>query len=131
MEVIIKSTIDGKWLRFHEIEGDYFQVSIGGNGPHATKKIWGYTDADWITDLFESCAKDWKGWTDDRSWSSIEGDLTMEIFSSTLGQVTIRVYIRDSGRSEDWKVEVPIFTEVGALENIAMQCRNFFGAREG
>ncbi len=126
MEAIIKSTAGRRHLRFHEINGDYFRVTVEGDGPQVTKGIWAYTDSSGIADLFESCARDWTGWTDERFWESIEGDLRLEVFCTRTGQVTIKVRIRDTGGLDDWDVRVPIFTEAGALDDISKQCRNFF-----
>lgn len=128
VEAIIKSAVGRRQLRFHEINGDYFRVTVEGDGPEVTKGIYAYTDSSGLADLFESCAKDWTGWTDDRFWESIEGDLRLEIYSSRTGQVTIKVRIRDTGGADDWDVRVPIFTEAGALEDISRQSRIFFGS---
>ena len=128
MEALIKSTAGRRVLRFHDLDGDYFRVSVEGDGPQVTKGIYAYTDSSGVADLFEACARDWTGWTDERSWQSIEGDLRLDVLSSRTGQVTIKVCIRDTGGTEDWLVRVPIFTEAGALDGIAHQCRSFFGS---
>ena len=127
MEAVIKSSVGRRHLRFHDINGDYFRVTIEGDGPQVTKGIWAYTDSTGIADLFESCAKDWTGWTDSRFWESIEGDLRLDVLSSRTGQVTIRVRVRDTSGLEGWDVQVPVLTEAGALDDISKQCRIFFG----
>lgn len=128
MEALIKSTSGRRSLRFHDADGDYFQVTVEGDGPQVTKDIWTYTDSAGVADLFEACARDWTGWEDARFWEAIEGDLRLDVVSSRTGQIRITVCIRDTGGTEEWLVRVPIFTEAGALDGIARQCRLFFGS---
>ena len=128
MEALIKSTTGRRVLRFFERDGDDFRVSVEGDGPQVTKSICAYTDPAGLADLFDGCAKDWKGWSDERFWESIEGDLRVDVLSSSTGQIEIKVCIRDTGGTENWLVRVPIFTEAGALDGIAHQCRSFFGS---
>ena len=128
MEALIKSTAGRRVLRFYDREGDYFHVSVEGDGPQVSKKIYDHIDPAGIATLFDACARDWKGWSDQRFWESIEGDLRIDVSSSWTGRITIEVCIRDTGGTENWLVRVPVFTEAGALDRIARQCRTFFGS---
>jgi hypothetical protein len=127
VEALIKSTNGRRALRFYDREQDHFRVSVEGDGPQVTKGIWGYTYPAGVADLFEACARDWTGWSDVQFWESIEGDLRLDVRSSPMGHITIKVCVRDTSSAEGWLVEVPVFTEAGALDDIARQCRKFFG----
>ena len=128
MEALIKSTAGRRVLRFYDRDGDDFHVSVEGDGPQVTKEICAFTDPAGIANLFAACARDWKGWSDERFWESLEGDLRIDVSSSMTGQIKIEVCIRDTGGTENWLVRVPVFTEAGALDGIARQCRTFFGS---
>jgi hypothetical protein len=124
--VEIRSSRGRRSLRFHSRSGDSFAASIEGDGPQATKSIWGYTDCAFLVQLFESIAGDWKGWQGERSWESIEHDLRLAITSSSTGRITILVTLRDYHEEQDWEFTIPIFTEAGQLESIARQVGAFF-----
>lgn len=124
--VEIKSSLGKRSLHLHDHEGDYFSVTIDGDGPRATKRIWGFTDCEFLSQLFDSLAEDWRGWQGERAWKSIESDLEITARSRSTGQITISISLRNQDGSDDWKLSAPIFTEAGQLENIARQVRAFF-----
>lgn len=81
----IRSCRGTRSLRFHNRNGDYFAASIDGPSPQATKCIYGYTDCEFLVQLFELIASDWKGWERERTWESIEHDLRLAITSRSTG----------------------------------------------
>lgn len=123
--VEIRASQGRRVLRFHSRSGDYFAVSVEGDGPQATKSIWGYTDCEFLVQLFESIASEWRGWKGERTWESIEHDLRLAVSCSSTGHVTILVFLRNYGE-DDWRLQVPIATDAGQLENIARQVAAFF-----
>lgn len=128
VEALIKSTSGRRVLRFHDADADCFQVTVEGDGPQVTKSIWACADSTGVADLFEACARDWTGWDDARFWEAVEGDLRLDVVSSRTGQIRIMVCIRGTAGTEEWLVRVPVFTEAGALDGMARQCRLFFGS---
>lgn len=101
-------------------------MEIEGDGPQASKSIWGFTDCWLLVDLFDSVARDWQGWPGERTWQSIEGDLRVAFTSRSTGQITLSVNLRNNSGEDDWQISAPIFLEAGQLERIAIQVATFF-----
>jgi hypothetical protein len=113
-------------LRFHSRRGDYFDASVEGDGPRASVRVWGYTDCDFLVDLFESLARDWRGWEGERSWSSIEGEFSIAAGTTKAGHVTLALTLRHNDFKDHWRLDVSVFTEAGQLERIAREIATFF-----
>ena len=124
--VEIRSCQGRRCLRFHDHRGDDFVVSVLGDGPEASIRVWGYTDCDLLVDLFESISLDWRGWQGDRSWSSIEGEFRIAASTTKAGKITLAIELANNDGEDDWRLSVPIFTEAGQLERIAREIAAFF-----
>ncbi|MEQ4208855.1 DUF6228 family protein [Actinopolymorpha sp. B9G3] len=85
-----------------------FAVAKGG----LTAESWVYAHNgdgfDGLTDFFRSMAKSWRGWDGARTWSSLEGDLTLTAKHD--GHVRLLVQIRDS---IDWSAEIELTIDAG------------------
>ena len=114
-------------MRFHSRNGDYFIASIDGDGPQAAVRVWGYTDCELLVDLFESIARDWRGWQGERTWSSIEGEFHIAVSTTSTGRVTIAVQLAHNDGEDGWRLTIPVFAEAGQLESIARHVAAFFG----
>ena len=115
-------------LRFHSCIGNSFTASIDGDEPRASIRIGGYTDCGLLVDLFESIARDWRGWQGERTWASVEGiggKFSIAVSTTRTGKVTIVVELANND-GDDWRLSIPIFTEAGQLEDIARQVAAFF-----
>ena len=125
--VEIRSSRGTRSLRFHSRNGDYFIASIDGDGPQAAVRVWGYTDCELLVDLFESIARDWRGWQGERTWSSIEGEFHIAVSTTSTGRVTIAVQLAHNDGEDGWRLTIPVFAEAGQLESIARHVAAFFG----
>lgn len=124
--VIIKSTRGGRTLTFSNRNGDYFDAELAGDSISAKKGIWGYTDTAFLIDLFDSFARDWKGWEGERHWAAIEGDLDLTATSDRLGHIRLDVVLLNNGSEDDWKVDAPVYLDAGSLDALASKVRVFF-----
>jgi hypothetical protein len=124
--VEIRSSRGTRILRLHSRSDDYFRASVEGDGPQASVRVWGYSDCTLLVDLFESIARDWRGWQGERTWASIEGEFRIGISTTSTGRVTIAVQLSHNDGEDDWRLTVPIFSEAGQLEGIARRVGAFF-----
>jgi hypothetical protein len=124
--VTIKSTRGQRSLTFSNRNGDYFDAEIAGDGISAKKGIYGYTDTALLADLFDSLARDWKGWTEERHWASIEGELDLTASSDSLGHIRLDMVILSNHPEDNWTVTAPVYLDAGALDAIAIKVRSFF-----
>ena len=123
----IKSSHSGTILRFSEIDGDYFHVSIENPIFSGTVRAWGYTDAHGLVRLFDSLAKDWKGWNGNRDWETIEGEFKISCSHDGLGHIRMSVEIQqDFGSDEPWKLKAGLIVDAMQLDQIAKDAKNLF-----
>ena len=125
----IKSTKGGRTLSFNNRKGDHFDAEISGDSISAKKKVWGHTDTRLLIDLFESLAKDWKGWEGERQWASIEGDLRLTATCDRWGHIQIEVYFHNNDPDDDWALSAPIFVDAGSLDLLAKEAKGFFSQK--
>ena len=124
--VVIKSTSDGRSLRFSDRSGDRYRVSLDGDEITATTTVWGYSDSDFLVQLFTYIAKNWKGWDGEKQWSSIESDLMLIATSDNLGHITLEVSICKNHPDNDWSISAPVHLDAGGLDKIASDVSAFF-----
>jgi len=75
-------------------------------------------------EFWQDLASSWRGWSDEKSWSSIEGDLELTATCDSLGHVTICCHL-SSGGSEGWSINAWLYAEAGALDAIAARAGRF------
>ena len=124
--VVIKSSSGGRSLRFSERSGDHYRVSLDGDEVTATTTVWGYTDSDFLVQLFSSIAANWKGWEGEKKWSSIESDLLLVASSDNLGHITLEVSICGNHPDNDWSMSAPVHLDAGGLDKVASDVAAFF-----
>lgn len=79
-----------------------------------------------LAEFFEGIADDWRGWTGERDWRSVEGDLTI-MARHEYGHVQLRVGVRDARPgwgNHGWTASADLTIEPGEqLTRIAMDVR--------
>jgi uncharacterized protein DUF6228 len=69
-----------------------------------------------LRDFLAGLAKDWRGWQGARTWTSMEGEMTLEASHDGLGHVTIAVTLRRAERPGDpdaWSARIVLTLEAG------------------
>ncbi len=124
--VVIKSGNTSATLTFSEHEGDYFSVTYESKAIKVYKRVWGYTDCDFLVNLFEFIAKEWRGWEGVQEWASIEGEFSVSANCDNLGHVLLDITIKEYSGPEEWRIEVSLGLDAGQTEDIAKKVRRFF-----
>jgi Family of unknown function (DUF6228) len=122
----IKSSSTDTVLRLLGRNGDYFTVAIQGTAVSAARVVWGYTDCDLLVQLFQSMARDWRGWTDARKWDSIAGEFALSCTCDRAGHVRLGVTLHVADAAERWRVEYTLTVEAGQLQALAAGIAAFF-----
>jgi hypothetical protein len=126
-EMEIKSAHSGTRLRFSDIQGDYFYATLTSPEYSGTVRIWAYTASYGLAELFEAMAKQWRGWTGEMNWSSIEGEFAITCTRDKLGHITLNIEMRqDFGDLEPWRLRAGLVVDAGQLDRIAKDARKFF-----
>ena len=133
-DVVISQTIGGVGLRLCEAERDpaghvdYLTVELRERFLFARTRVC-MTEGHGLLQLFEWIARDWKGWTGEREWRSIEGDLTLTCSTNPMGDVLVVVTLHAlSAFPPPWEVRANVKLDAGQLEGIAGAIRRFLSA---
>jgi len=122
--VSICSNSSNRELIFRDRYGEYIQVVLAGE-VSASTTIWLYTEADSLSDFFETLSSYNKPWKDTRTWTSIENDLSISVSSSSLGAVLFEITLRSLQGEEEWQINIGINSEFGQLNRIAKDVKDF------
>ena len=123
---MVKSSRGGRELRLDERKGEYFRVTLSGDGVSATKGVYAYTYGPLLVPFFASIAGDWRGWQGERSWSALESDFSVRATADRLGHIRLDVELRSHGPDDNWCLSAPIFLDAGSLDRIAADAELVF-----
>lgn len=126
----IQSRDPGTSLTLRSHDSDYLAAEIRSAGLDATAKVSTYL-ANGFAAYFLRLATDWRGWSGQREWASLEGDLALTAECDRAGHVYLHVHLHD-GAPARWEVGAELVLEAGQLERLASEARTFetlaFGA---
>ena len=123
----IHSVYSDRELIFRAQTKQRFEVELGGNGFSAVIGVWLDTYRDSLSVFFQKLASFKQPWRDAYTWESLEGEFSLSVTCTTLGQVTFLVKLRHVRREpEDWQLEASLVTELGQLDKIAKDANTFF-----
>jgi hypothetical protein len=123
----IKSVRDAFELVVGPPDGDRFPVRLVGNPMNADVTGWehGYSH---LVAFFEDLARNWRGWTGEKTWESLEHHLTLTATTDRLGHVYLRAALRDIDDPSDWRAATTLLIEAGQLDALADAARRAFDA---
>lgn len=76
------------------------------------------------TTLFDDMAASWTGWSGQKSWQAIDGDLSLTATTTSLGNVTLVVEM--STHSGDYTAKAVLKLEAVSLDRVAAEVRSLF-----
>jgi hypothetical protein len=109
-----------------EVPG-HFAVEVGDPDSHARLRVYAY-ELEHLATFFSNLAKDWQGWTGEKTWKSIEGEMALRATTDRLGHVTLNVRLTAPPSPPAWRFEGNVLIEAGMLEGLAARVRDFVGA---
>jgi hypothetical protein len=101
-------------------------VRLYRGGVEASDRVVEHLGHRW-TELFESLAKDWRGWEGERAVETLEHQLRVSCRSDRLGHIELRVEMRGDMSGSDWRAADTIQLEAGQLQDLARRAREYFG----
>lgn len=127
--MIIKCSENSGELEFSEREGlrrthgsEYFLVTIRSHNLSALSKVYAFDPFnDGLAKFFEDLAANWKGWNDEKRWSSLEGELKLVCTADSLGHIAVGATLFNG-----WSVRNTLYVNARQLEQVASNIRNFF-----
>ena len=122
--VVIKSSHDGTSLEFSDLAGDYFQATLRGPDFQGCGRIYAY-EPPHLAAFFRDLAAHWQGWSGQKEWGSLEGELSFTATSDSTGHTSLAVRLRSGPYPFDWTLTTVLFIEAGQLEPIAKKMEEF------
>lgn len=102
---------------------DYIVAEVRHAGLQAAARVGTYLSGG-LGDFFTGLAADWRGWTGERQWASLEDELRLRARADRTGHVYLDVRLQD-GAPARWSVEASMVLEAGRLEKLASAARAF------
>lgn len=124
-KAIIKA--DDSMLEIGPYENEYIWVKFAGDGVAITSKPYLYTDQQDLLLFFESLSKDWKGWSGERSWISVEGDFEFTAIHDGVGAVKLGFSLNSPPTGEkEWRFSGSVKVELGSIEQLVKDLKTVF-----
>src|SRR3990167_3321506 len=125
-EVVIKSADTAAQLVLSNIDGDYFTAAYKSHDVFFSRRVWGYTDCDLLVDLFAYLAKEWKGWSGEIEWVSIEQEFAITCASDQKGHIAVKLKFSQYEGAEPWDAQVTLNLESGLMEKASKNVEALF-----
>jgi hypothetical protein len=120
----IKSAHDGTTLEFSAPNSNYYNASLCGSDFRGTASVYSYKPAH-LAQFFRDLAIHWNGWTGQKEWGSLEGELTLVATIDSTGHIHLSVRLRSGPHPFNWKLSAVLLIEAGQLEQIASSMERF------
>jgi hypothetical protein len=91
----------------------------------------GHGGLDGLDSLFVTMADQWRGWAGEKSWNSLEGELSLSCTHDGLGHVKVAVELRPDLLDESWTARAVLVVWAGSLGQIARSVSEFAGSVPG
>jgi len=77
-----------------------------------------------LAELFQHFADNWRGWQGNKTWASLEGEISITATSDHLGHVFLAVRLRE-GTPPRWTLDAHLVLEAGMFPKLAADAREF------
>jgi hypothetical protein len=106
---------------------DSFVVQVLEPGLSATARVENSRYIQGAELFFSELAQNWRGWTGEKTWRALDGELDLVATSDSLGHIKVRVGLRPDAGAEIWRVVSYAYLEAGQLDFVSSRAQLFFG----
>lgn len=89
------------------------EVTIDAGSLHVTSLVQTVEGAGGLAAFLRSLAEDWRGWTGERTWESLERTLTIGARHEPLGHVVLTFTLREHHVPDPWIAAAPVRIAAG------------------
>ena len=132
--VEIRSARDGLKLTLSDLAehnspspSDSFVVTIQSCEVRAEARASSFMAAD-LGDYFQNIAENWRGWSGEKKWATLENDFELAATADNLGHVRLEFFLRSPYTGYQWELRGALELEAGQLDSIASEVRLFWSA---
>lgn len=121
--ITIRCSETGATLTIGRIDGDYWHAHLIASNLDAWSRVPSLMGES-IATFFAEIARDWRGWPGNRTWESLEGDLSLRLSADGRGHVSVHVLLM-LDMMHDTTVEMTLMVEAGQLDELARMVKAF------
>ncbi|MFY3384366.1 DUF6228 family protein [Paracidovorax sp. MALMAid1276] len=129
-EVTIRSVHDGASLTFsqfrsvHDETNEETFIATARVGPWFAEVSASTYMAMNLGEFFNDLAANWSGWEGEKSWGSLEGEVTITATADRTGHIKLRFSLTQPYTGFEWQVSGALELEAGSLEYLAVSAAN-------
>jgi Family of unknown function (DUF6228) len=107
----------------YEREGDYWIAELSCGALRAALRFYDLGIHE-LGAFFERLATDWRGWSGERSWSSLEGDVQLSATHNGRGTISVIACLRTEAVAyHRWSARAELLLDAGALDRVSRAAR--------
>ena len=123
--VIIKSAEAGAVLELFAPTGTgTFRALLRGSKFEGAVEVYQYEPALHLAAFFRDLATEWRGWSGEKRWESLEHQLALTATSDATGHTYLIVELV-GGPLYDWRLRGSLVLEAGQLDGLAVEVERF------
>ena len=105
---------------------DSYSISLSSPNMKGAVRVYNHPYGTSPHEFFNSIARDWKGWSGEKSWGSLDGEFDLTAESDRTGHISIRARIFEGHNPPSAQLETRLILEAGQCENVAKEATKFF-----
>ena len=107
----------------HDLKDDYWNTTLSCGALHASLRFYEIRLSG-FADYLSALATDWRGWTGERRWESLEGDVETIATHDGRGTIALRVNLRTEAFAQHrWTATAELLLDAGGLDHLTRQAR--------
>ncbi len=123
----IHSCSSSRELVFSAYEDERFRVTLKDMEIFVSTEVWLFPFNPDLNVFFQQLAGYQKPWQGELCWASLESEFEISATCSTVGHVNFQLKLSaHPGATEAWQVQAGLDAELGQLETIARNAKQFF-----
>jgi hypothetical protein len=120
---VIKSSKNSLVLEMRAEKTDSIVAKLSGFGIQVETFVSTYMSRG-IGAFFTDISENWDGWSGNKEWGSLEGEIKLKASCDRLGHIFLSVQLANEA-PPIWEVQAELLLEAGQLEKIAKEARTF------
>jgi len=132
-EVVIRSSRDGVTLTLSNFvpengspTSESFLVEVRGYDIRSEARASSFMAPD-LGEFFASMASEWRGWTGEKTWATLDRELELTATADSLGHIRLAFFLRPADTGFNWELRGALELGAGQLEAIAHDVKAAFG----
>jgi hypothetical protein len=127
-ELVVRSNSGTRSLliRSDDDRVDYWIARLSAESIEATRRFYALGQTG-LGGFFDDLAAQWRGWTGDKTWAALEGDVSIVASHDGLGTVSLLVSLRDEPalrpEQPEWQASPVLAVDAGGLGRLAREAK--------